>query len=274
LNEAHVVSFDYKQCVTLPNEVHKSGMNYFKRNININFFGVVSENFNENNNFIYYENNGGKSSNEIITILLNYIKRIQPIENLIFYCDNTVSQNKNRFIICFCDLLMKLNLTKSVRVKFLVVGHTHFNPDKEFGSISNIIKYKDFYTVEKLNDIINNSNFKSTIYQQFYDYKNYFNNLYKQNFKEITNYAEFCIHQQEQKKIYLSKTLLQSTNIPQLNYYESFFYIEYTENDKALELQSKININKNKKKDIKELIQKGIVPHRYADYYYKTFDLN
>ncbi len=68
-------------------------------------------------------------SNSVITILedvlfsqLPDIKR-PPI--LYLQLDNCTRENKNRYLLAYCCLLVRCGLFKKVKMSFLPVGHTH-----------------------------------------------------------------------------------------------------------------------------------------------------
>lgn len=62
--------------------------------------------------------------------------------NIILHLDNTASQNKNRYMLAFCECLVHWNFAKSVAVKFLVVGHTANYVDRFFALAMSSYKKK------------------------------------------------------------------------------------------------------------------------------------
>ena len=98
---------------------------YFISKINIQCFDIVNELDNKHFVKLYSEVDGSKSPEEIITFLYNYLIQNEQ-EEIIVFADNCCGQNKNRFIMKFFYFIVnELNLLKSVRLKFLLQGHTH-----------------------------------------------------------------------------------------------------------------------------------------------------
>ena len=65
---------------------------------------------------------------------------ISNYENLYIQLDNTVKDNKNRYVFSFCDYLIATGVFKSITVSFLPVGHTHEDVDRRFSYISHYLK--------------------------------------------------------------------------------------------------------------------------------------
>ena len=64
--------------------------------------------------------------------------------------DNAVSDNKNRFVLCFWSLLVAKGIFREVYVNFMLVGHTHDDIDALFGRWSMALKREDFPTIPLL----------------------------------------------------------------------------------------------------------------------------
>ena len=76
-------------------------------------------------------------------------------EELHITVDNTKGENKNRYMIAFCSWLVASGKIKSVRVFFLIVGHTHVIIDHIFGIIASALKGKEILTTDDLLRTIN-----------------------------------------------------------------------------------------------------------------------
>jgi hypothetical protein len=96
--------------------------------------------------------------NFVISILYVHIKAIflqnKALPKILFLqVDNCARENKNRFLLAFCSLLLMWNLFTEITISFLPVGHTHEDIDQTFSIISrkyfhDIIKsYSDFGTM-------------------------------------------------------------------------------------------------------------------------------
>ena len=58
-------------------------------------------------------------------------KPLPPVLNL--QLDNTIGDNKNRFVFGFCSLLTYHGVFQEVYINFLIVGHTYDDIDALFG---------------------------------------------------------------------------------------------------------------------------------------------
>jgi hypothetical protein len=71
---------------------------------------------------------------------------------LILYiqANNCAWENKNKFLFGLCATLVGLGYFEEVRVGFLLVGHTHFDIDQQFSSISYVLKGDDINSLSEL----------------------------------------------------------------------------------------------------------------------------
>ncbi|KAK3108210.1 hypothetical protein FSP39_003259 [Pinctada imbricata] len=66
---------------------------------------------------------------------------------LYIQADNCARENKNKFLLAFCELLVKLNVFHEVNLSFLYVGHTHEDIDAAFSQISEKLRRQDVITL-------------------------------------------------------------------------------------------------------------------------------
>jgi hypothetical protein len=64
--------------------------------------------------------------------------------------DNYVKGNKNRYLLAFLSLLIAREVFKEVRLRFLMVGHTHEDIDGCFGYLSKKLKEQKNYILVDL----------------------------------------------------------------------------------------------------------------------------
>ncbi len=62
------------------------------------------------------------------------------LKNLLLQMDNYVKDNKNKYLLAFFSLLMAREVFEEVKLRFLVVGHTHEDIDGCFGYLSKKLK--------------------------------------------------------------------------------------------------------------------------------------
>ena len=64
--------------------------------------------------------------------------------------DNYAKNNKNRYVMAFCSLLIAWRIFKEVTVGFLIVGHTHEDIDAHFSYLLKLLKMKITYVLADL----------------------------------------------------------------------------------------------------------------------------
>jgi hypothetical protein len=238
---------------------------YYKRKFNVHVFNLVEETKQKNHVYLYDEIHGKKSANEIITILDSFLQNIQG-PDLVIYADNTVSQNKNHYLLNYFRFLVQTQKFHSIRFKFLLVGHTHFSPDRCFGQIQKKSQNKDIYTIDDFKNICNLCNTETNIVSNLKNWKKYIDNSYG-NIKGVTKYAELCFIE-NQKDLLVSETLQESTRVPIPSNYSKIQMNKTRAQPKLKELETR-TLSKEKKKDLATLITSEIIPQKYLDYYTK-----
>lgn len=83
-------------------------------------------------------------------------------QELYIQLDNTSKDNKNRFFLAFCDLMVHIGLFNRVTVNFLPVGHTHEDIDRKFSRVSVYLKYHTTATVADLHTALKTSQIGKT----------------------------------------------------------------------------------------------------------------
>ena len=73
---------------------------------------------------------------------------LPPILNV--QMDNTIGDNKNRYVYAFWSLLVAKRIFRKVYVNFMMVGHTHDDIDALFGRWSMLLKKENFPTIPTL----------------------------------------------------------------------------------------------------------------------------
>jgi hypothetical protein len=61
-------------------------------------------------------------------------------KNFLLQIDNYVKDNKNRYLLTFLSLLMAREVFEEVKLRILMVGHTHEDIDGCFGYLSKKLK--------------------------------------------------------------------------------------------------------------------------------------
>jgi hypothetical protein len=149
-------SFDFAQNLTLPQCADQPGDLYFRSLRNVYLFGIVDESKNRQTNYLIDEGEMAKGANEVVSMLWYYLqnhcKTIKP--KLVLNADNTVGQNKNNTLMRFLAWLCVTNVASEIEIKFMVVGHTHFLVDANFGHIKRKYHRSNAYIIEHLANIV------------------------------------------------------------------------------------------------------------------------
>ncbi|XP_053391842.1 uncharacterized protein LOC128554598 [Mercenaria mercenaria] len=94
--------------------------------------------------------------NLTINIILKTLKRTaQMHENTLppvcyIQADNCARENKNRYVLAFCELLVAEKIFNEVHLSFLYVGNTHEDVDAAFSKISEKLRTTDAETLDGL----------------------------------------------------------------------------------------------------------------------------
>ena len=187
----------------------------------MNVFGIVNATESKNEVLCYSETLGDKTSNEISSMLFEYLQSY-AFKNihLVLYQDNTCSQNKNQFMVAFMQFLVVSGRFASVRAKFLVVGYTHFWPDRVFAWMSTIIKFEDLYTVNCILQACKDSKVKAKTVAFFQNWRDFLDEFHLKKLDKISTLAEICVVKEDPKSIYCTKKFTPSSIVPNLLLYE------------------------------------------------------
>ena len=62
--------------------------------------------------------------------------------------DNCARENKNKYVLSYCNYLIQQNLFKTIELSFLPVGHTHEDIDQMFSRFAEYFRCHDAITFE------------------------------------------------------------------------------------------------------------------------------
>lgn len=243
--------------------------------------------------YFWSECDAKRGAIEIGSCLWNYLKALSEQDDeekeIIFYSDNCTGQNKNKYITClYLFAIQNLNI-KSITHKFLIRGHTQneadsvhsliekevkrnlksgpiYTPDQYITLIKNAKKSKPFLNVHELN------------FEAFFDMKA-LQEDWGYNFS--TNTDGQHVNWNDIKILKMEK--VNSTAFwYKTSYKEESFKEEDTRNKrKKMKPVSEVTLkaaytakqllSENKKKDLKELLSKSLIPSYYADFYNSIF---
>jgi hypothetical protein len=102
-----------------------------------------------------------KDSNNTINSLCHVLRQHQrtgPLPEVLYIqLDNATGENKNRFILFFCALLVGAGVFEKVKLSFLPVGHTHEDIDQLFSRFAESLRRMDCFSWDDLERIIRSS---------------------------------------------------------------------------------------------------------------------
>lgn len=122
-------SFDFAQQVHFPSDPLQPGPIYFKCPRKCGLFGVASEAFPKQVNFLMDESvNTGKGANVVVSMLHYYFEHYGIGEcHLNLHADNCSGQNKNSCMMWYLMWRVLTGRHVTITLSFLLTGHTKFS---------------------------------------------------------------------------------------------------------------------------------------------------
>lgn len=122
-----VVCYDLQAVLTVPNG--DISVFYYKRKLNclnLTFYDVTTK---QGYCFLWHEGLANRGANEIGSCVFRYLTDHCKEQGVIFYSDNCVGQNKNKFIFALYLYCVSVMSIPFIEHKFLIVGHTQNEGD-------------------------------------------------------------------------------------------------------------------------------------------------
>ena len=147
-------------------------------------------------NYIYREDQWKKGSNNVASMLIDYIFCLLPNDrrHLVLHADNCVGQNKNNTILKVFVWRCFMEYCETIEFKFMIKGHTKFAPDGNFGHIKRVYAATSSFTLEDVKSCIQDASVVNTCKifpsSRFKDYRSGLDHFFK-NIKGIANYQQF-----------------------------------------------------------------------------------
>lgn len=131
------LSFDFAQQVHYPSNPLQPGPIFFKTPRKCGLFGVNAEAVRKQVNYLIDESqSSGKGANVVISYLHDYLENFGLGEtDLHLHADNCAGQNKNNSMMQYLLWRCMTKRHETIRLSFLIAGHTKFSPDCGFGLI-------------------------------------------------------------------------------------------------------------------------------------------
>ena len=170
-------SFDYSQNLVLPQKTDQPCSLYFYSLRNVYLFGMTDESCNRQINYRMDEGECAKGSNEVVSMVWRFLNNLSPDKraHIVFNADNCIGQNKNNTMVKFFLWQCLMGYSKTIQVKFMIKGHTHFGPDSNFSHIKKRYRRSNAFSLEQLSEIIHESSVTNTAeileHTCFFDFK-------------------------------------------------------------------------------------------------------
>uniref|UniRef100_A0A8D8ZBU7 DUF7869 domain-containing protein n=1 Tax=Cacopsylla melanoneura TaxID=428564 RepID=A0A8D8ZBU7_9HEMI len=283
-NNTLAICFDYQKNLPLP--VTNIQDEYYKRQLWLHNFGIHDLKKNQATMYLYPEHYAQKGPDEVISCLSDYIEvhKTSLQTNLIIFCDNCFSQNKNKFLFAYLDTLTSQEIFSHIEVIYPVPGHSMMPIDSDFGAIEKKrIKEEKVYSPDSYVTLIKNCKKKNPFEIVFVEHsldsassstEENIRVIHVQNYKETMNAklkssnpgiskARRLVFQTRSKPmLYLENGKGSAMNLYNVGISKTNFAQQLVYNNKY---ESLIPVKIAKKKDIEFLIE--FIPPEYRDFY-------
>ena len=149
--------------ILLPRMLEQPGQLHFVTRLKFYFFCVSDSN--RGTNFIFGLPEGHWTRNKTANVVISMIAHILQMQiidnntgcNLVLHADNCSRQNKNRFVLWYLTWRIIMKMDNSIKLCFLIAGHTKNVCDGSLGHVKRHLKSKNVYNPFEMMDVINNS---------------------------------------------------------------------------------------------------------------------
>lgn len=239
--------------------------------------------------YFWTESDAKRGAIEIGTCVWKYLEEVSkdakdPL-NIIFYSDNCAGQNKNKFIMTMYMYAVHLFNIQSITHKFLIRGHTQNEADNIHSLIEKEVKKNlksgPIYTPVQYITLIKNAkkcnppiNVHELTYDSIIDFKLLqqdwgFNYGTDENGHNVNwNEVKVLKVTKENPFLFYYKTSYKDENFKEVNVRNKRRKMKSaTEISLSTAYTQRQEISANKKKDLKELMAKNLIPSYYASFY-------
>jgi len=161
-NDEVVVTFDFKSSINIPCVQRPLATSNYSQKMKIEVLGIVVHNRSIKTQFYLFEEFDKVTKKEMIAhAICDFVQSSKfNFSKIMFFADNTVSQNKNQYIITLFEYIRQSINLESIRFNFMEVGHTYSDVDMNFGKLAAVLKQIDIlYTPEDIQKAVQRSGF-------------------------------------------------------------------------------------------------------------------
>ncbi|KAK4885146.1 hypothetical protein RN001_001417 [Aquatica leii] len=157
----HILNTETNLQSVLPTPCGDVNFFYYKRKLATYNFTIFDVKNKEGHCYLWHEGIAKRGANEIYSCVYKFISKNEN-ENLVFYSDNCVGQNKNKFVFgMYLYCIKKIENIKSITHKFLIVGHTQNEGDSMHASIERekkrVLKSGPIYVPSQWSMVVRNA---------------------------------------------------------------------------------------------------------------------
>lgn len=150
VNNVETLTYDLQKTLPLPR--FPTNIIYYKRQICVYNSGVYSAKKNRGYFYVWVEGTAGRGAQEVGSCLRKHLLSdiSHDITELNLWSDSCGGQNRNIKIVLLLNTLFDdLPHLNTIRLKYLVSGHSYLENDSHFGDVELALKYQQYlYTLE------------------------------------------------------------------------------------------------------------------------------
>lgn len=272
--DAQYLAFNFDLEAVLSTPKSNAGIIFYKRKLAVYNLTVYNLADSAVSCYIWDESHGRRGANEISTCIFKFINSHSSVKECSMMSDSCGGQNRNTTFAMMCILLLQSHPTlETLNHKFFETGHSHMECDSVHAKIEKSARNVSVYTTNEWETIIKTARkkpmpFQTEIlfYDDFYDFKaSVLPQLSKVPWMKVcwlqyNKQTPFIV----KYKTCFSDIEFQTREIIPLRKSDRLPASETTIN-KAY--KQRINISKDKFKDLKSLCSDLVIPRNHHNFY-------
>lgn len=191
------VSFDFQKVLNTP---MGDNLNlHFGRKFNVYNFTIYENRTQNSFCYLWGENVGSKSCNEIASCIYNYLIKVdqrKAVTSIALFCDSCPMQNKNItiFLMIVYALKYKLNYVTEIKLSYLLPGHACMPVDTISATVEKFVRKKTIWAPSEWATLIRNARTNPKPLEivemnisDFLDWKAFSNTAFSKYLKHVKN---------------------------------------------------------------------------------------
>jgi hypothetical protein len=144
---AMVLVRDFQAEQPVPSLVEEHEEFYYQRTLWVHNCGIYYANIERMCNYMWSEYEAKRTTPEIVSVLWKFFDDIdvsnEEADTLIVWTDNCTYQNKCWLVLHFFGFLIVRGYFQTIKLRYLLKGHTFMDPDHYFGTYKGLRKKRD-----------------------------------------------------------------------------------------------------------------------------------